>query len=101
MDEVSTEAGDSSAFASIFSRPSSVAEGFDSKSEDSASTGDIERSIMVCKHWKSKGWCRLESRCKFLHPEDKCGVSAPRACSMAGGEINGSSSLLDMTGTGG
>jgi hypothetical protein len=34
---------------------------------------------MVCKHWKSKGWCRLGSSCKFLHPEHKRGASAPQS----------------------
>merc|ERR1712232_499538 len=42
-------------------------------SDVSEPSGD-EKSIMVCKHWKSKGWCRLESKCKFLHPEHKRGV---------------------------
>lgn len=30
----------------------------------------------VCRHWKSKGWCRMESNCKFLHPEHKRGVGS-------------------------
>jgi len=30
----------------------------------------------VCRHWKAKGWCRMESNCKFLHPEHKRGVGA-------------------------
>merc|ERR1719502_1316402 len=32
---------------------------------------------MVCRHWKSKGWCRLGSSCKFQHPEHKRGVAGP------------------------
>jgi len=32
-------------------------------------------STMICHHWKSKGWCRLGTECKFMHPEEKRGVS--------------------------
>lgn len=32
---------------------------------------------MVCRHWKTKGWCRLEAACKFLHPEEQRGSAAP------------------------
>mmetsp|Transcript_56242 Transcript_56242/g.164334 ORF Transcript_56242/g.164334 Transcript_56242/m.164334 type:complete len:451 (-) Transcript_56242:254-1606(-) len=42
---------------------------------DGDSTPDAERSVMVCRHWKSKGWCRMEDKCKFLHPEHKRGAS--------------------------
>lgn len=34
-------------------------------------------TVIVCRHWKSKGWCRMESGCKFAHPDHKCGVGAP------------------------
>jgi len=34
---------------------------------------ELDKSIMVCRHWKSKGWCRLEDKCKFLHPDHKRG----------------------------
>jgi len=78
-DDESTEADDTSAFNSLFSSP---------VSEDSDTTSDVERSIMVCRHWKSKGFCRLESKCKFLHPAHKCGIGAPAT----GGR-------LDTTGT--
>merc|ERR1712050_63895 len=37
---------------------------------------ELEKIQMVCRHWKSKGWCRYESQCKFSHPENKRGVSA-------------------------
>jgi hypothetical protein len=81
VDEVSTDADDSP--TSLFSGPSSEGEGVDAtnKAEDSESQSDVERSIMVCRHWKSKGWCRLESKCKFLHPEHKCGICAPKVSS--------------------
>mmetsp|Transcript_104577 Transcript_104577/g.207649 ORF Transcript_104577/g.207649 Transcript_104577/m.207649 type:complete len:512 (-) Transcript_104577:78-1613(-) len=39
---------------------------------------ELDKSIMVCRHWKSKGWCRLEDRCKFLHPENKRGGGTAR-----------------------
>lgn len=32
-----------------------------------------EKSVMVCRHWKSKGWCKMEEKCKFLHPDHKRG----------------------------
>jgi len=68
-DDASTEADEPCAFASLLSGPSS--EG----NEDSEAASDTEKSIMVCRHWKSKGWCRMESKCKFLHLEHKRGVS--------------------------
>merc|ERR1719240_627321 len=46
-------------------------------------SGNAEKSVMVCRHWKSKGWCRLEASCKFLHPEHKRG-SIPASKSAAG-----------------
>jgi len=93
VDEASTDA-DFSQQSSLFSYPSSEGEGVDanaSKSEDSESTGNVDRNIMVCKHWKSKGWCRLESNCKFLHLGHKCGLSAPKA--LRGQRPHGPSSL--------
>jgi len=33
-----------------------------------------EKAIMVCRHWKAKGHCRMEAECKFLHPEHKRGI---------------------------
>jgi len=93
VDEASTEA-DYSQSPSLFSYPSSEGEGADgnaSRSEDSDSTGPVDKNIMVCKHWKSKGWCRLESKCKFLHLEHKCGISAPKA--RGGHRTHGPSSL--------
>jgi len=83
FDEESTEASDSCcAFASLFSVTSSEGDHLDAierKSEGSELASDVDRSpmAMVCRHWKSKGWCRLESNCKFLHPEHKRGVCAP------------------------
>jgi len=107
FDEESTDADDYGAFASLFSNPSSESEGCGAvefkahkafmmspptpgffSSEDSPLSGDSEKSSMVCRHWRSKGWCRLESNCKFLHPEHKCGVSAPNAGSNAGGVMS-------------
>jgi len=88
VDEASTDA-DFSQSPSLFSYPSS--EGEASKSEDSESTGNVDKNIMVCKHWKSKGWCRLESKCKFLHLEHKCGISASKA--LSGHRTHGPSSL--------
>merc|ERR1719240_164786 len=54
--------------------------------EDPEQASDSEKSLMVCRHWKTKGWCRLEGNCKFLHPEHKRGIAAPKGC--GGGSIN-------------
>jgi hypothetical protein len=43
---------------------------------ESDSPLELEKSQMVCRHWKSKGWCRYETQCKFSHPENKRGISA-------------------------
>merc|ERR1740121_613493 len=34
------------------------------------------RSIMVCCHWKNKGFCRMGAECKFQHPAQKRGIGA-------------------------
>jgi len=41
----------------------------------------LEKNSMVCRHWRSKGWCRLHESggCMFAHPEHKRGVAAPIA----------------------
>lgn len=46
---------------------------------------DQESHDMVCRHWKSKGWCRLEDKCKFSHPAHKRGI---RSINGASGEAN-------------
>merc|ERR1719401_342523 len=33
------------------------------------------KSHMVCRHWKTKGWCKYQTNCKFMHPEHKRGVT--------------------------
>jgi len=38
---------------------------------------DKSATVIVCRHWKSKGWCRMAENCKFAHPDHKCGVGAP------------------------
>jgi hypothetical protein len=107
LDEESTEADElGGAFASLLSGPSSEGESIDAveakspmtdastpvapgctSNDDEEQTSEPEKSTMVCRHWKSKGWCRLEHNCKFLHPEHKRGVAAPKGCS--GGSTNG------------
>jgi hypothetical protein len=75
IDEASTEA-----FSSLFSGPSSEGEGPEAAERGSDVSSDVEKSVMVCRHWRSKGWCRLEDKCKFLHPEHKRGVGAVKGC---------------------
>lgn len=48
-----------------------------SEAENDADDDDEEdKSTPVCRHWKSKGWCRLSESCKFMHPEQKRGTGA-------------------------
>merc|ERR1719215_2124832 len=42
---------------------------------------ELDKSIMVCRHWKSKGWCRMEDKCKFLHPDHKRGSGTRKGAS--------------------
>jgi len=88
-DDMSTDADDSAAFASIFSVPSEGDDSIDSMSdtvsssiakENSDAANEVEKSTMVCRHWKSKGWCRLGTQCKFLHPEHKRGICTNDRC---------------------
>jgi len=51
---------------------SSDAEGADQSGAAAAKT------LMVCRHWKCKGFCKLGDQCKFLHPEHKRGVGPSR-----------------------
>jgi hypothetical protein len=95
VEEASTEAEDCGAFASLLSGSCSEEDttpGMDTKAhlllesalpEESDQTSDSEKSTMVCRHWKTKGWCRMESNCKFLHPEHKRGIAAPKACTIS------------------
>jgi hypothetical protein len=85
-EEPSTEDGsdvsDAGAFSAILTPPSAEEEQVkktrwcDVEAEsDAEEDSDMEATAMVCRHWKSKGWCRLEKNCKFLHPEHQRGVS--------------------------
>jgi len=94
LEEASTEAEDCGAFASLLSGSCSEEDttpNMDTKAhlllesalpEESDQPSDSEKSTMVCRHWKTKGWCRMESNCKFLHPEHKRGIAAPKACTV-------------------
>jgi len=90
LDEESTDADDAGAFASIFC-VSSEGEGVMEKKD---SEPEVEKSVMVCRHWKSKGWCRMESKCKFLHPEHKRGISGCDKKVADGALMNACSSAL-------
>jgi hypothetical protein len=57
------------------------------------SNRELRTQTMVCRHWRSKGWCRMEGACKFLHPEQKCGVS------MTNGNLGGTSGNANTSGT--
>jgi len=41
--------------------------------KDSENSASVQRKVMVCRHWKTKGFCRLGDECKFLHPDNKRG----------------------------
>lgn len=47
------------------------------ESHNADSPGGQAKSAVVCRHWKSKGWCRMGNECKFAHPEHKCGAGLP------------------------
>lgn len=106
LNEDSTEAGDSGAFSCLLSGASSDVgslDAVDAKSPipavpDLDQESDSEKGNMVCRHWKSKGWCRMESNCKFLHPEHKRGISVPKVgnrssgnCAISGAKCPGMS----------
>jgi hypothetical protein len=38
-----------------------------------------KRRDMVCCHWKTKGWCRYENSCRFMHPNAKRGMGGTAA----------------------
>jgi hypothetical protein len=101
LDEESTEADDIGAFASLLSGSASEV---DTKSPETDAVAplllehalpeepeqssdlvqDVEKNQMVCRHWKTKGFCRLESNCKFLHPAEKRGIAATNLCCGSG-----------------
>merc|ERR1712039_614992 len=29
------------------------------------------KSHLVCRHWKTKGWCKYGQECRFAHPDNK------------------------------
>lgn len=69
--------------------PSNVVELSHSRPGVPKATGDLDdpcdadKSVMVCRHWKSKGWCRMEMGCKFRHPESKRGTTAHKLAASA------------------
>jgi hypothetical protein len=96
-EEDSTDAESDSAFAALLSSEGEDCEGDQrmewasyssqfSGDEDLESPKEDDKSQMVCRHWKSKGWCRYESQCKFLHPENKRGICAK--CPSENGDVN-------------
>jgi len=111
-DEESTDVDEAGgAFASLLSGPTSEDEGSDVVAKQAIedemalkSHGtdedliELEKSTMVCRHWKSKGWCRMEENCKFLHPENKRGVSAPKGGSKGSATSGGMSSCPEGSG---
>jgi hypothetical protein len=96
LEEDSTDADSDSAFAALLSSEGEDCEGeqrLEWASYSSQFSGDAdleppredEKSQMVCRHWKTKGWCRYESQCKFLHPEYKRGICAK--CPSENGDV--------------
>lgn len=45
------------------------------KSPKESAEEDTPSKKMVCRHWRSKGWCKYQTTCMFLHPEHKQGVA--------------------------
>lgn len=52
--------------------------------------GPAHKCAVVCRHWKSKGWCRMGEECKFAHPEHKRGVGLVQAPT---GQVQGQPAL--------
>jgi len=80
-------ASESAAFSAVFSSPSEerrthvlacMPENMEPHSsqelQSELGSDEHEKNVMVCRHWKSKGWCRMKDECKFLHPGHKRGV---------------------------
>jgi len=77
LEEDSTDADSDAAFSALLSSEGEyyeVEQKLDLESSEAPT--DVGKSEMVCRHWKSKGWCRYESLCKFSHPENKRGMCA-------------------------
>jgi len=95
--EVSDRGG---AFANVFACPTEEVElhGQELESEvgNGSVRGDKEKNIMVCRHWKGKGFCRMGDECRFLHPKHKRGVGSANA--LEGGSTN--SAIIDTTSDG-
>jgi len=56
---------------------------------------DSDGAAMVCRHWKSKGWCRLDANCKFLHPDHERGVDARKVRVVGSADSDGISRVFD------
>mmetsp|Transcript_62789 Transcript_62789/g.182099 ORF Transcript_62789/g.182099 Transcript_62789/m.182099 type:complete len:376 (+) Transcript_62789:104-1231(+) len=63
--------------------PEQVCEAADAA--DAGAADSAEKSSMVCRHWKSKGFCKMEDKCKFLHPEHKRGTGVAPVKHKGGG----------------
>lgn len=57
-----------------------------------SSPDQADKVVMVCRHWKSKGYCRRAEECKFLHPDHKRGTTSVR--------LGNSSNVNGASGTG-
>lgn len=58
----------------------------------SAHEGEGEQQgVPICRHWHSKGWCRLGDGCKFAHPDHVRGIGQPPAKHRGRKEANTSS----------
>jgi len=101
-DEESTDVDEAGgAFASLLSGTCSEADASDVVVKPEIEDENViesEKSTMVCRHWKSKGWCRLQENCKFLHPENKRGVSAPKGGSQGSATSGGMSGCPEGSG---
>jgi len=48
----------------------------DASSPDGHGAADAPVDV-VCRHWTTRGWCRMQANCKFLHPEELRGSLMP------------------------
>lgn len=77
-------------FERVSNARTKVPEELEVRSETTEVPSVPQPQAMVCRHWKSKGWCRMERNCKFMHPENKCGIG------FVNGKPGGASSNGDM-----
>jgi hypothetical protein len=45
---------------------------------------DNHKGSDTCCHWRNKGWCRYQDKCKFRHPDGERGIGLPAPPAISG-----------------